>query len=54
MSAEAELLLRDIQREQQVQQSAKSAEVEDQSHVENVKWTYEKELTLEQRDQMHR
>ena len=53
-SAEAGLLLRDIQQEQEVQQSARLAEVEDQPPVQELKWTYGNELTLEQRDQMHR
>ena len=47
------MLLYDIQREQQVQQSARSADVLDQLPVEEVKWTYKKELTAELTDQMH-
>ena len=48
------MLLRDIQREHQVQHSARSAEVEDQPPTQEVKWSYGKELTLDQKDQMHR
>ena len=52
--SEAKFLLRNVQREQQVHYSARSAEVEDQHPAQEVKWSYGKELTPDQRDQMHR
>ena len=48
------MLLCDIQREEQVQQSARLAEVEDQPPAQEVKWSYGKELTPDQKDEMHR
>ena len=47
------MLLRDIQWEQQVHQSARLAEVEDQLPAQEVKWSYGKELTLDHSDHMH-
>ena len=45
------MLLRDIQREHL---SARWEEVEDEPPAQEVKWSYEKELTPDQKDQMHR
>ena len=46
-------MLRNIQREQQVHQSARLAEVEARPPAQEVKWSYGKEITRDQKDQMH-